>query len=79
LAERGIDAGTVHHIGIGYNRGAGSMAGRIVIPIHNEEGLLVAYAGRAVEGMEPKYRFPVRFRKTLVLFNLHCAAAAGKV
>jgi DNA primase len=78
LAERGIDAETVRHFGVGYNHGIGSMAGRIVIPIHDEDGILVAYAGRAVDRMEPKYRFPPRFRKSLVLFNLHRAAKAGK-
>jgi DNA primase len=31
----------------------------------------VAYAGRALDGQEPKYRFPTGFRKSLVLFNLH--------
>jgi DNA primase len=65
-------------VGIGYNRGQGSMAGRIVRPIHDENGLLVAYAGRSINQMEPKYRFPARFRKSLVLFNLHRAAAEGK-
>ena len=78
LAERGVDAEAIRQFGIGYNRGMGSMAGRIVIPIHDESGLLIAYAGRSVDHTEPKYRFPARFRKSLVLFNLHRAAAAGK-
>ena len=33
------------------------------------------YAGRAIDGQEPKYRFPAGFRKSLVLFNLHRAIA----
>ena len=78
LAERGVDAETIRHFGIGYNRGTGSMAGRVVIPIHDESGLLIAYAGRSVDHTEPKYRFPARFRKSLLLFNLHRATAAGK-
>ncbi|MGA7239460.1 MAG: toprim domain-containing protein [Bryobacteraceae bacterium] len=78
LAERGVDAETIRHFGIGYNCGTGSMAGRVVIPIHDESGLLIAYAGRSVDHTEPKYRFPPRFRKSLALFNLHRAAAAGK-
>jgi DNA primase len=78
LAKRDLDAETIQHFGIGYNRGSGSMAGRIVIPIHDENGLLVAYAGRSVDQAEPKYRLPARFRKSLVLFNLHRAVAAGK-
>jgi DNA primase len=78
LTERGVDAETIRHFRIGYNRGTGSMAARIVIPIHDESGLLIAYSGRSVDHTEPKYRFPARFRKSLVLFNLHRAAAAGK-
>jgi DNA primase len=78
LTERGIDADTARYFGIGYYRGKGSMEGRIVIPIHDENNFLVAYAGRSVGQTEPRYRFPARFRKSLVLFNLHRAAAQGK-
>jgi len=78
LAERGIRPEVARHFGLGYNRGEGLMGGRIVIPIHDENGLLVAYAGRSIDQTEPRYRFPARFRKSLVLFNLHRAAAEGK-
>jgi DNA primase len=54
------------------------MAGRVVVPIHDENGFLVAYAGRSVDETDPKYRFPPRFRKSLVLFNLHRAATHGE-
>ena len=54
------------------------MQGRVVIPIHGEDGRLVAYAGRALVSAEPRYRFPPRFRKSLVLFNLHRVALHGK-
>ena len=61
--------------GLGYCAN-GSMSGRIVIPIHNADGQLVAYAGRwpsePAEGT-PKYKLPVGFRKSLELFNLHRA------
>ncbi len=78
LAGRGVDPETARHFGIGYDRGKGFMAGRVVVPIHDENGFLVAYAGRSVDGTDPKYRFPPRFRKSLVLFNLHRAAAHGE-
>jgi len=78
LRERGISPETAQHFGIGWFPGKGSMAGRIVIPIHNEDGTLVAYAGRALGQAEPKYRFPTRFRKSLVLFNLCRAVHHGK-
>ncbi len=52
------------------------MSGRIVIPICNERGQIVSYAGRVLDGA-PKYRQPVGFRKALEAFNLHRAAATG--
>lgn len=78
LAERGVSPETAQDFGIGWYPGNGSMAGRIVIPIHNEDGILVAYAGRGLGRAEPKYRFPTHFRKSLVLFNLCRAVHHGK-
>ena len=46
------------------------MSGRIVIPIADESGRLIAYAGRAVDDSEPKYKFPSGFKKSLVLWNI---------
>jgi DNA primase len=78
LAERGVAPETAEYFGIGLFPRKGLMAGRIVIPIHNEDGVLVAYAGRGLGQTEPKYQFPARFRKSLVLFNLHRAAQCGQ-
>lgn len=78
LSDRGIDLETARHFGVGYNRGSGSTAGRVVIPIHDGHGFLVAYAGRSIIGAtEPKYLFPARFRKSSMLFNLHRAVQHG--
>ena len=70
LAQRGISPATARLFGVGIYDGHGFLAGRCVIPIRDEKGQLVAYAGRAVNGEEPKYRFPPGFRKSQVLFNL---------
>jgi DNA primase len=78
LADRGIHPDTAQHFGVGLFSGNGSMAGRIVIPIQDEDGILMAYAGRGLDQAEPKYLFPARFRKSLVLFNLHRAVRHGK-
>ncbi len=80
LVARGLTVPTIREFGIGYcNRGL--MRGRIAIPIHDEEGRLVAYAGRAVEHAlaekAGKYRLPDGFKKSLVLFNLHRVIAHG--
>jgi len=77
LASRGVTPATVRTFGLGLYTGKGLLRGRIVIPIHNAAGELIAYAGRASEGQEPKYRFPAGFRKSLVLFNLHRAITAN--
>jgi DNA primase len=57
------------------------MAGRIAIPIHNEQGELVAYAGRwpgdPPDG-EGKYKLPAGFHKSLVIYNLHRAKDHAK-
>jgi DNA primase len=78
LGERGIMKETAKHFGIGFFPGKGCMQGCIVIPIHNDDGILVAYAGRALGESEAKYKFPVLFRKSLMLFNLHRAAKHGR-
>lgn len=76
LAARGLTRATIRAFGVGLYRGRGFLSGRIVIPIHNEQGELIAYIGRAPDDAIPKYRFPKGFRKSLVLFNLHRACAA---
>jgi DNA primase len=70
LTQRGISPATAQWFGVGMYHGAGFLAGRCVIPIRDEQSRLVAYVGRAVNGQEPKYRFPAGFRKSQVLFNL---------
>jgi DNA primase len=77
LSQRGIDPATAREFGVGFYRGDGLLKGRIVIPIRNERGETVAYAGRALGEASPKYRLPGGFRKGLELFNFHRAVATG--
>jgi DNA primase len=77
LTERGINKETAEHFGVGFYSGRGTMSGKIVIPIENREGKLVAYAGRAIDESEPKYKMPAGFVKMLELFNLHRAIPTG--
>jgi DNA primase catalytic core len=60
-------------VGVGYYAGCGFLRNRIVFPIHDQEGQLVAYAGRSLDGDEPRYLFPPGFHKSQVVFNLHRA------
>jgi len=79
LAGRGITKDIAAQYGIGFNSGKGSLAGRVVIPIHNEHGELLAYAGRSIDVSEPKYMLPAGFKKSLVLYNLsRVVARAGE-
>jgi DNA primase len=81
LTERGFTAETIAHFGVGLCTGKGIMAGRIAIPIHNEQGELVAYAGRwpgdPPDG-EGKYKLPAGFHKSSVVYNLHRAEDQAK-
>jgi DNA primase len=73
VISRGLSVQTARYFGVGYYDGNGFLRGRVVIPVHNEHGELVAYSGRAIDETEPKYRLPAGFRKSRVLFNLHRA------
>src|SRR5215471_6631076 len=64
LAIRGIESSTAAHFGVGFYAGPGLLSGRLVIPIHNAQGELVAYCGRSLDGAAPRYRFPSGFRKS---------------
>jgi len=81
LIERGIEPELTEKYGIGFCN-AGIMKGRIAIPIHNLEGVVMAYAGRYASEDIPdgtdRYRFPKRFLKSLELYNLHRAVALKK-
>jgi DNA primase len=78
LKQRAIHADTAAHFGVGYYAGPGLLHGRMVLPIHNERGQLLAYAGRSIDEARPKYKFPAGFGKSDVLFNLHRARARSK-
>jgi len=79
LRERGFLPETIAFFEAGYHGGKGIIKGRVVVPIHNERGELVAYAGRW-PGNEPpegegKYKLPPGFHKPLEIFNLHRSKA----
>jgi 5S rRNA maturation endonuclease (ribonuclease M5) len=77
LEQRGIQRQTAAWFGAGYYGGSGFLRGRMVFPIHDERGELVAYAGRMMDGREPRYLFPPGFRKSQVVFNLHRAVKSA--
>jgi DNA primase len=82
LDTRGLAPMTIAHFGIGY-ASRGLMAGRIAIPIRNEDGELIAYAGRwaneEIPDGESRYKLPPGFSKTSVLYNLDRVRGAEHV
>lgn len=77
LEQRGIQRQTASCFGAGYYGGPGFLRDRMVFPIHEERGELVAYAGRTIDSREPRYLFPPGFRKSQVVFNLHRAVRSA--
>lgn len=79
LKARGLTPATVVAFRVGYCS-KGMMKGRIAIPIHNEGGELVGYAGRAVDcdPPEPRYLLPKGFPKAWALYNAHRALPEAK-
>jgi DNA primase len=52
---------------------SGGYKGRLVIPLHDHNGVLVGYAARALDDSEPKYLFPSSdkgFYKSHLVYNL---------
>lgn len=74
LAARGLSREAIAEFGLGF-RSNGWMRGRICIPIHDDAGNLVAYAGRwandPVPTGLPRYVLSRGFRKRCVLFGLN--------
>ena len=82
LADRSLEPEAVKTFGLGYCS-KGMMKGRVVFPIHNASGELVAYAGRwaddePVPEGEGKYKLPKGFEKSLELYNVHRAAELAR-
>ncbi|MEO0416308.1 MAG: toprim domain-containing protein, partial [Verrucomicrobiota bacterium] len=74
LEEKKLDTSTVESFGLGWCS-KGMFSGRIVVPVHNAEGDLVAYAGRGLKENDIQKRgrwlFPKGFKKSQELFNYH--------
>jgi DNA primase len=75
LSARGINPEHAAELGLGSCKRGTAMQDWICIPIHDERGVLVAYAGRRasdeVPRGVPKYILPRGFEKRRVLFGLH--------
>jgi DNA primase len=84
LKSRGFSDAVIEAFGLGYcNRGL--MKGRIAIPLHDESGMLIGYAGRivddnAINENTPRYLYPgsrernglrYEFHKSEFLYNGH--------
>lgn len=78
LFTRGLTVPTIREFGTGFCS-RGLLRGRVAIPIHDHEGHLVAYAGRAIDDErakeEGKYKLPKLFSKRHVVYNLNRARA----
>lgn len=84
LASRGFTQETIDHFELGFCS-RGLLKDRVAIPLHDEKGQLVGYAGRTVDDRlvddhHPKYLFPgsrerdgkhYEFHKSELLYNFH--------
>jgi len=70
LEQRGLSPERARYWGVGYCS-RGMMKGRIVVPIKNRAGDIVAYIGRSLKDDDPegKWRFPKGFQKSQELFG----------
>ena len=66
----GLDEAICRQFAAGYAP-KGIMRGRLAIPIHDPDGALVAYGGRAVKDEDISLIFPRNFDPLLYVFNIH--------
>ena len=66
----GISSETCAHFGAGFAP-KGIMRGRFAIPIHDRNGNLLAYCGRATKDESPALLFPNGFDPRGAIFNAH--------
>lgn len=85
LERAGFDAETLRGSGLVIERDTGGFfdrfRGRLIFPIHDESGKVIAFAGRALGDEQPKYLNSPEteiYRKSHVLYNLHRAKAAAR-
>ena len=82
ITEKQFPEELLKKLGIGWCK-AGLQAGRIVYPVHNVKGELVAYIGRALtdkdEQQRGKYLVPSNFHEHLELWNFHRVKAKKKL
>jgi hypothetical protein len=71
----GISRETLRAFGVGYFTGKGVMHDKVVIPLHDTAGRLVAYAGYSP--MDGSITYPKTFDRRLELFNTLRAENAG--
>jgi hypothetical protein len=71
-----ISPETASHFGAGYAP-KGIMRGRLAIPIHDANGQLLAYCGRAVGKESQTLIFPSGFIPAEVVFNAHRVVAGS--
>ncbi len=64
----GVSKETAEHFGAGYAP-KGIMRGRLAIPIHDGNGQLIAYCGRALKDESPRLIFPNGFQPGDVIFG----------
>jgi CheY-like chemotaxis protein len=69
FGRHGITKETAQHFGAGFFAGPGRLTGRIAIPIHDEGGELIAYAGYSLDDSAPKRKYWPEFNTSEVLFN----------
>ena len=77
IQERGISVETAKLFGVGLFPGKGSMAGRIVFPLH-EDGSVIGYAGRTtlpVSDANPKWLFGKGLKKSFLYGLERCDPA----
>lgn len=76
LSECGVSSDTIKTWRGGYSAGAGSLAGRLALPICNADGSIEGFLGVALKGETPEIKYPKRVNPPQ-LFGSHLVQAGA--
>lgn len=76
--DLGISEDTFEHFDAGYSP-QGTMAGRLLVGLHNPQGQLVGFIGIAMDAREPRFVFPANVTRESLIFNIHRVREAQSI
>jgi len=68
MQGRGFDVATMRRVGVGFAR-HGKHAGRVILPIHGQDGAIAGWVGRTTRDASPRYWTAQKMDRSRIFYN----------